>query len=994
MPSKMRIEVFYRRNDIDGRALRLNRRAASLVSNPVTCGIVDVYLLSGIPGAEPELCREIFSDRVAQRTAETYAGDSDLLENWDFAAEITYRAGVTDPVAITAREAMELAFDSPLPGEAVVQTARQYLFSFSRPEKEVPASFLKSLFNPLIQQAVVISRKEWNEGKRFPEIYPYEIPPSSRKVRRFPLHAMDDSKLLELSRERLLALSLKEMKAVQAYFSGEEVKNERTAAGISTEPTDVELEMIAQTWSEHCKHKIFQADIEYRDGGTTEKIHSLFSTYIKSTTEQLAPEKTFLRSVFHDNSGVIAFTEDTLLCFKAETHNSPSALDPYGGAITGIVGVNRDIIGTGIGAQPLFNTNVLCFGELTTPPEDLPEGLLHPSRILEGVHQGIIDGGNQSGIPVAGGAFLFDESYTGKPLVFCGTGGIMPAEIQGRKTWEKKINPGDLAVMVGGRIGKDGIHGATFSSRVLDEESPTSAVQIGDPITQKKMLDFLLEARDLNFYSGITDNGAGGLSSSLGEMAELSGGIRIDLHACPLKYLGLAPWEILVSESQERMSCAVPPADLESFLSLAERRGVEAAVVGEFTDSGFVDVRYEEELTAYISLEFLHNGLPRMELTAEWVPPERVPRSAQLPPPDKILPELLREPNIASKEKLVRQYDHEVKGHSIGKPFTGKYSDGPSDGGVLKPLYDSWKGITVTHGICPRYGDLDTYAMAMCAVDEAFRAHIACGGDPDFACGLDNFCWPDPVESAETPDGKYKLAQLVRACRGLQDACTAYGIPLISGKDSMKNDASLKGKKVSVRPTLLISLMGIVPDVRKIVSTDFKSPGDSIYLIGETKAELGGTFLEKILGETFESVPRVRTGEAMERYRRIFSALRAGLIASCHDLSDGGLGVALAESVLGGCAGAEIDLTGIESPGRDIGFTAFLFSETPSRFIVSVSPEAEERFLSIMTGSPVFPLGKVVSEESLNIRWSKNEKCSFSLRDIQKAWKREGRELW
>ncbi len=563
------------------------------------------------------------------------------------------------------------------------------------------------------------------------------------------------------------------------------MKAARAARGLPAGATDVELEMIAQTWSEHCKHKVFNARITMAEDGRAQVIDSLFRTFIRATTEDVRKMlarrpggRRFLRSVFHDNSGVVEFDSDTLVCFKVETHNSPSALDPYGGAITGIVGVNRDIMGTGLGAKPIFNTDVLCFGFPDTPAAEVPSGLLPPARVLEGVHRGIVDGGNQSGIPVVAGGLVFDESYLGKPLVFCGTGGVLPARVAGRDACEKSVRPGDLAVMAGGRIGKDGIHGATFSSEALSESSPTSAVQIGDPITQKKMLDMLLEARDLGLYRGLTDNGAGGLSSSLGEMAGLSGGVRIDLDACPLKYQGLAAWEILVSESQERMSLAVPPSSRDAFLDLARRRDVEATVVGAFTDSGAVEVFAGGALVGLLDLAFLHEGLPVMELRAAWRAPDCIAggdgaRRGQTCAPRCV--GMLADLNISSREEWVRQFDHEVQARSVVKPFVGRRRDAPSDGAVLRVRHDSRRGITVTHGICPRYGDHDTFDMAQCAVDEAVRAHVALGGDPERMAALDNFCWPDPVESPDTPDGAFKLAQLVRACRGLADACR--GIP-------------------------------------------------------------------------------------------------------------------------------------------------------------------------------------------------------------------------
>ncbi|MDP3177331.1 MAG: AIR synthase-related protein, partial [Spirochaetaceae bacterium] len=556
----------------------------------------------------------------------------------------------------------------------------------------------------------------------------------------------------------------------------------------------------------------------------------------------------------------------------------------------GIVGVNRDILGTGIGAAPLFNTDVLCFAPPSVPDEAVPEGLIKPRDLLAGVHRGIVEGGNQSGIPVVAGAFVFDESFMGKPLVFCGTGGIMPLSISGEPSWKKRIERGMIAVMLGGRVGKDGIHGATFSSLALDETSPSSAVQIGDPITQKKMTDFLLEARDRGLYAGITDNGAGGLSSSLGEMAETAGGVRIDLGACPLKYPGLSPWEILVSESQERMSLAVQPEKLPALLALAERRGTEATAIGEFTDSGYVEATYLGRTVCLLSLDFLHRGLPVLRLRADWKPS---------PPVDSPLRDeedwtgallvALADPDVASKESLVRQYDHEVKAISIEKPFTGVARDAPSDGGVLKPRYDSWRGLTVTHGICPRLSAHDARLMALAAVDEAFRAHIALGGDPDSAVALDNFCWPDPVESPANPDGAAKLAQLVRACEALREACLTYGLPLVSGKDSMKNDAFAGGRRISVKPTLLVTLVGIIDDVRKACSTDFLAAGDLVYVLGRTEGALGASVLERALGYPgLGTCPVATPGEHIALYRSVARAISGRAVRSCHDLSDGG----------------------------------------------------------------------------------------------------------
>lgn len=990
----MRIEVCFRDPSLDGRARRLTQALRAGLGLPVTRTVwVDVYVIAGVAGLEEALAVEVFTDRVAQRAAlQPEAQGFAWAPQAALGVEVAYKPGVTNPEGLTAAEALHYALKRPLEAGAQVQSARLTLFETERPLSPEEQSRLTAyLHNPLIQQALALSADEARRGARFPAAYPGVKSGPVPAVAEIPLAGLDDAALDRLSTERLLALTTAEMRAVQAYYGRPEVQAERRARGLSPNPTDVELELIAQTWSEHCKHKIFAATVEYEDTttGETRQIKSLYKTYIKQTTKDLEAQRPGLRSVFTDNAGVVAFDEDTLVCFKVETHNSPSALDPYGGAITGIVGVNRDILGTGIGAKPVFNTNVLCFGDPWTPADQIPSGLLHPRRVLKGVHQGIVDGGNHSGIPTVAGGFQFDDSYRGKPLVFCGTGGIIPATVNGKPGHEKIIEPGDLAVMLGGRIGKDGIHGATFSSLALDETSPTSAVQIGDPIIQRKMTDFLLEARDQGLYKALTDNGAGGLSSSLGEMATTPGGVRIDLDKCPLKYPGLAPWEILVSESQERMSLAVDPARWAEFHALAERFEVEASVVGEFTGDGLITATYAGRPVAQLSLDFVHDGNPGLVIPARWEPPKRFER----PLPGDLdlagaLEAVLADPTVASKEALVRQYDHEVQGRSVVKPFCGEQADGPSDGAVLKLKPGSWKGLTVTHGLCPRYSDVDARAMALCAVDEAYRAHIALGGDPDEAYVLDNFCWPDPVLSAKTPDGPYKMAQLVRTNEGLREACLAYGLPLISGKDSMKNDAVMNGRKVSIRPTLLISLMGMIPDVRQALTTDFLAPGHVIYLAGRSQAALAGTVLEKVMQTLYSGVPSPDLSANKDLYRTLAGTFRRGLVSTSHDLADGGLAVALAESCLGGRLGAELEAGDAE--GLSLG--TWLFNEAPGRILLAVAPEKTAAFESALAGRPLRRLGTVSAEPVLRLHHNGRAVLEAPLDRLSRAFQKLNQE--
>jgi phosphoribosylformylglycinamidine synthase II len=925
---------------------------------------IDVYTIDAhlTPQEVERVRRELLTDPIIQESS----ADSRLAREFSWVIEVGFRPGVTDNVGKTAREGIEAVLGRHLAPEEAVYTSRQYLLMGRLTRGEVERVAADLLANSLIQRWEIRSIEDWAEGNDtdlgVPKVGGAEHP----RVEIIPLN-LSDAGLLQLSDSRMLALSLEEMQAIQRYYQHSSRTTERGALGLPEWPTDVELEALAQTWSEHCKHKIFNAHIRYADEqGGVQEIESLFNTFIVRATEEISQRVDWLVSVFHDNAGVIRLNEDWNLSMKVETHNTPSALDPYGGALTGIVGVNRDPFGTGKGCQLLFNTDVLCFA----PPDyskPLPPRLMHPKRVFRGVHRGVKDGANQSGIPDINGAILFDERFLGKPLVFCGTGGLMPAKLHGQPAHEKHANPGDLIVMVGGRIGKDGIHGATFSSQELREDSPVSAVQIGDPITQKKMFDFLLEARDQGLYGAITDNGAGGLSSSVGEMARDSHGCELELEAAPLKYAGLQPWEILLSEAQERMTLAVPPAHIDALLTLGVRRGVEATVLGRFTASGVFHVRYHGKTVAYVDMDFLHHGLPQMHLKAAWQPPDR--HEPHLPKPTdyaETLCAMLGRLNICSKETWVRQYDHEVQGMSVVKPFVGRQNDGPSDAAVLRPLLDSHLGIVVANGICPRYGDLDTYYMVACAIDEAVRNVIAVGGRLGRIAGLDNFCWPDPIPSAANPDAEYKLAQLVRANQALYEYCRAYDLPCISGKDSMKNDYRVGEAKISIPPTVLFSVLGVIDDVTRVVTMDAKRPGDVVYVLGATHDELGGSEYYALLGHLGSRVPRVDSATARRLYEGISVAIAQGLVASCHDCSDGGLGVALAETAFAGGLGMDVDLRLV--PGAsDLRDDVTLFSETPSRFVVTARVEDTTAFEALLHGLPWAAVGQVTETQAFRV---------------------------
>ncbi len=928
-----------------------------------------------------------FSDPIVQ----VYAIDRPLARDFDWLIEVGLRPGVTDNVGRTALEALALLLGRNPGSDEKVYASRQYLICGDLDRNGAERIARDLLANELIQHFEMFQKNSFDYTRGVP-LTVHRVTGGNRiEVCEIDLSVSDDE-LVTISRERLLALSLEEMKAIQAYFSNPDVVAGRHTSGLGAHATDVELEALAQTWSEHCKHKIFNADIEYSDDtGSRIHISSLFDTYIKGVTEQVRKklgDRDWCVSVFTDNAGVIRWDDRWNLVFKVETHNSPSALDPYGGALTGIVGVNRDPLGTGMGAKLIFNTDVFCFA---SPFYDgaLPARILHPRRIYEGVREGVEHGGNKSGIPTVNGSIVFDDRFMGKPLVYCGTAGIMPAEILGRPAHVKEVRPGDLIVMAGGRIGKDGIHGATFSSEELHEGSPVTAVQIGDPITQKRMMDCLLEARDRGLYRCITDNGAGGLSSSVGEMAQFSNGCELDLKQAPLKYSGLQPWEILLSEAQERMTLAIPPEKIDDFMNLTRMMGVEATVLGCFTDSGCFHIRYGDKTVACLDMQFLHKGLPRMQLKAAWKPPRH--EEPDIKDPVDLTPALRRmlsRLNICSKESVVRQYDHEVQGGSVVKPLSGITNDGPSDAAVLRPVLDSLQGVVVSHGICPRYSDIDTYHMTACAIDEALRNFLCVGGSFAGIAGLDNFCWCDPLRSEKNPDGEYKLAQLVRANRALFDYAIAYAIPLISGKDSMKNDYVIGEQKISIPPTVLFSIIGKIDDVRKAVTMDAKAPGDLVYVLGETFDEMGGSEYYALHGYTGNRVPTVNAERALKLYRRLTAAREKGLVQSCHDCSDGGLGVALAETAFSGRLGMMVDVKKVPAAKITRNDT-LLFSETQSRFVATVSAGNKKAFERCMGDSTAAEIGVLLDEPRFKILGLKGSiAVDATIFDLKECWQK------
>ena len=861
-------------------------------------------------------------------------------------ALVAKKPGVMDPVAQTVRRALErtgVAIEGP------VQTFRAWELVGELTENDLAELGRRVLANETVDTLLVDS-----------EALGYgALGARMRHVRSdVPLREATDAELDAISKDGGLSLTTLEMRAIQGHY-----------VELGREPSIAELETIAQTWSEHCKHKTFAGIIEM-DGET---IDNLLKQTIKRATDELA--KPWCVSVFHDNAGIIEFDQGYDVAFKVETHNHPSAIDPYGGAGTGIGGVIRDILGVGLGAKPIANTDSFFVGPTDLAASELPKGVLHPARILRGVVAGVRDYGNRMGIPTVDGGVWFHEGYVANPLVYAGTVGILPHECA-----EKEIHAGDVILLVGGRTGLDGIHGATFSSAELDETSETTAaaaVQIGDPITEKKVLDALLVARDKKLYRGLTDCGAGGLSSAVGEMAE-GLGAEVDLELVPLKYEGLCPEEIWISEAQERMVLAVPPESLDACRKVFLDEDVDATAIGRFTDSGQLVLRYDGETVGDLDLVFLHEGTPRPVRQASWSPPELddpgCPAVGNPTEAAATLRALLGSPDIASKEWLIRQYDHEVQGLSVAKGLVGPAADGPGNGAVLQPLPQSARGIALGCGANPRYGLADPGAMAEAVIDEALRNVVALGGDPEHTAILDNFSWGN----CEKPD---RLGALVHAAQGCYRAAVAYGTPFISGKDSLNNEYKVGGESLAIPPTLLVSSLSIVPDVAQTVTMDFKRPGSWIFQVGETDAELGGSHYLAHKALAGGRVPRPDLLRAPALLRALHKAIASGLVLSCHDLSEGGLAVAVAESAFAGSLGASIDLDrvpvreGRDGFDEDEGFgkgydpdATRLFSESCTRFLVEVADEHATTFESELAGHACTAIGQVTGDPVVTLR--------------------------
>ena len=877
---------------------------------------------------------------------------------FDYALEVGFLPGVTDNVSHTVTEIIKDKFK--VNQENLVFSTITYFIK----GKVFIEKIADELYNPLIERIQILSLADYQKRSGMGKVLPLVKIKENSKVEQIDLD-LDDQELLKIGQEGILskdgtrrgplALDLPSMRAIKNYFLNQEKRD----------PYDIELESIAQTWSEHCKHTIFAADLDDDVKG------GIFKNFIKAATlkiRKLKGKKDFCRSIFSDNAGGIEFDENYIISDKVETHNSPSALDPFGGSITGIVGVNRDEVGFGMGSKPIANRYGFCFANpFDEKPlyrtKEINSKMLSPRRIMEGVIQGVNVGGNHSGIPTPQGFVYFHDRYKGKPLVFVGTIGLIPKIVCGQSSVLKKAQPGDNIVMLGGRVGQDGIHGATFSSEALNSGSPSSAVQIGDPITQKKFSDALIkEARDLGLYNSITDNGAGGLSCSVAEMARESGGFVVNLEKIPLKYPGLSPWQIWVSESQERMTLSIADDKIEQFLALMTKRGVEATIIGKFNDSDRAIVYYYQEKIFDLEMSFLHDGLPpkilRTVLKKKKVEILDLPLEKNF---NAVLTGMMTRLNVASYEFISYQYDHEVQGNSVLKPLQGKGKINGSTS-IIRPILDSKKGVVLSQGMYPTYSELDPYGMAACSIDTAVRNIVAAGGNLEKIALLDNFCWCD----SNNPE---RLGQLKQAARACYDLAVAYQTPYISGKDSMFNDFrgfddQFKEIKISVPPTLLISSIGIIDNINDAQSLDFKFVGDLIYLIGLTGSELGGSeylsYVSEKKSKLLESgeIPTVDPKSFLKIYKAFSQAIQQGLIASSLSLERGGLGVALAKSSLAGLLGCSIDLREF-----DLREEFLLFAESQGRILLSINPKNKEALETLFKGLPLFYLGQVQPDQ-------------------------------
>ncbi|MFG0257222.1 MAG: phosphoribosylformylglycinamidine synthase subunit PurS, partial [Phycisphaerales bacterium JB043] len=922
---RSRFEVRTREDRHDSRADVALEQIRSFGYEAESIAIARVYLIeSGLDEGHLERVRDRL---LVNPVVETINAGALEAASGETMVEVHPQAGVMDPASQTVENAIRVLLDLDEDAGVRVSTGWRYDIRGMSGDEAVEMAW-RVLANRVIHD---VHTKAFHPDE-FPVGHAY-----TPEIRSVALRELDDAALERLSREAHLFLSLEEMREIRSYY-----------ASLDREPTEIELETLAQTWSEHCVHKTLKSTISYMgpsddvlrfegrpghevhaDGSVT--IHNLLKSTVAAATHELIEEGVdWTLSVFVDNAGIVAFDDETAVCVKVETHNHPSALEPYGGAATGIGGCIRDILGTGLAAKPIASTDVFCVAHPDTEP---PQGCLHPRRVLQQVTAGVRDYGNRIGIPTVSGAVWFDDRYIGNPLVYCGCVGVMP-----RDKTHGDARAGDLIVAIGGRTGRDGIHGATFSSAELTDthaDEFSHAVQIGNPVEEKKIADVILRARDHEggtLYSAITDCGAGGFSSAVGEMGEALGA-EVRLERAPLKYEGLSATEIWISEAQERMVLAVPQANLDALRAICDEEHVELAVLGTFgTPDRELVLLYEDIEMGRLSMEFLHDGIPTPTRVARWTRPDVPSVPEPITDDAQHLLELLGDPNIASKHWLIRQYDHEVQGNTMTKPLIGPRGIGPSDASIVRPVPSSSRGLAISQGLATPFGDPalggDPYHMAIAAIDECVRNLVCVGADPSRIAILDNFCWPSCAKEEN-------LASLVRASEGCYDGAKAYRTPFVSGKDSLNNQFTTEdGRTIEIPPTLLITGIGIVRDVAQTVTSDAKQAGNRLVLLGNPDAR----------------APDLAIGPRLANV--VHQCIANGLVVSAHDVSEGGWLVAATEMCIGG-----------SSPDSPIGLTLegrawdSRFRQPHSCYLLEVSPENAHMLSVALTEVPSLALG-------------------------------------
>lgn len=902
---------------------------------------VKVFRLEGVSPTDAEtLARRLLADVVDQR----WTLDAPLVVDADRVVEVAYLPGVMNPEAASILKAARDLGIALVAADA----SREYAFYGDLPPADLDRILKRLLVNPTIEALVT-------------------APPATLVIagepgptRHVPIATLSDAELLALS-DAGLHLDLAEMHAIRDYFDE-----------IGRMPTDLELEALAQTWSEHCVHKTFKRPLVV-DGIPKPPL----MTRLKEASRRHAD---LVVSAFVDNSGVLAFYDGWGLAGKVETHNSPSAIEPYGGAMTGSGGVFRDILGTGQGAAVIASTDMFCFAPPDLPAADVPPGCLPPDYLLRRVVAGVRDYGNRMGIPTNNGSVHFHPDFRAKPTVIVGAYGLIPLD----RAAKGRPLPGDRILVLGGRTGRDGIHGATFSSTAMTArtiEVNATAVQIGNAIEEKRTLDAILACRDEGLIRALTDCGAGGFSSAIGEMGEAVG-VAVDLDRAPLKYPGLAAWEVFLSESQERMVMAVAPADVARVMEICRLYNVEATDLGAFEPTGRLVVRHGGARVADLDMRFLHDGLPEKTLVGTWAP-RLGPRDLPAVPegPDawlEVLCRVLAHPNVASKEPICRQYDHTVQGTGVLPPYGGPRGDAPGDAAVIAPLLGRPYGAVIAHGLNPVLNTFDPYWGGIWAAAEAMSNLVAVGGDPRAVGLIDNFIWP--VSDAPALGG---LDRAVEACVAVMDA---LGRPFISGKDSLSSTYRYPdGTILEIPPVLCVSAFGRIDDVSRTTSTALKAAGSVLVLVGARDADahtghgMGGSIAWEVQGHRGHHPPRVDLGVLPRTLDAVYAAIRSGRVAACHDVSEGGLAVAVAEMGFGSEVGAEIDVAGLaERP--DVA----LFNETAGVFVAEVADAATAA--ELFGGVPHAVVGRTLAAPELRVLDAGRPLFSAALADLRAAW--------